>query len=170
MGCCLSNDNKKTVHPSPNDVLFQQLPMRNCRRYFVFFFSLVDSIFLSVIKCVCCSTGETLKHDINFKGPLSKRSCTDVLCLLIFIVFLGCWGFVAHYGKFFLSFVLWIFHTKNVWTEFFSQHFCHLFNEMNWKNSVSVIKNFYYSNSDKTWRFGSFAGPDGFSGPKMWCR
>lgn len=47
-----------------------------------------------------CVTGEALKYDKNFTGPLSKRSCTDVLCLLIFIVFLGCWGFVGFYGEF----------------------------------------------------------------------
>lgn len=41
---------------------------------------------------------EPLKYDPNFKGPLSKRSCTDLPCLLLFIVFLGAWGFVAHYA------------------------------------------------------------------------
>lgn len=92
------------------------------------FLLLVNFIFLSIIKCVCCSTGETLKHDINFKGPLSKRSCTDVLCLLIFIVFLGCWGFVAHYGKFFLLFVLCIFHKKMFGPNFF-QHFLTYFQQ-----------------------------------------
>lgn len=43
--------------------------------------------------------GETLKYDVNFRGPLSKRSCTDVCCLFIFIVFCVAWGFIAHYGK-----------------------------------------------------------------------
>ncbi|XP_031621563.1 CTL-like protein 2 isoform X2 [Contarinia nasturtii] len=42
--------------------------------------------------------GETIKYDQNFKGPLSKRSCTDVCCLFIFIVFLCCWGFVAQFA------------------------------------------------------------------------
>ncbi|XP_055298755.1 choline transporter-like 2 isoform X5 [Sitodiplosis mosellana] len=42
--------------------------------------------------------GETLKYDKNFKGPLSKRSCTDVCCLFIFIVFLCVWGFIAHFA------------------------------------------------------------------------
>ncbi|XP_055298799.1 choline transporter-like 2 isoform X6 [Sitodiplosis mosellana] len=41
---------------------------------------------------------ETLKYDKNFKGPLSKRSCTDVCCLFIFIVFLCVWGFIAHFA------------------------------------------------------------------------
>lgn len=50
--------------------------------------------------------GEALKYDKNFKGPLSKRSCTDVFCLLIFIVFLCSWGFVGHYGKSFTSITL----------------------------------------------------------------
>ncbi|XP_031621566.1 CTL-like protein 2 isoform X4 [Contarinia nasturtii] len=69
MGCCFSNDNQKSVHPSVNDVSFEQLPM-----------------------------SETIKYDQNFKGPLSKRSCTDVCCLFIFIVFLCCWGFVAQFA------------------------------------------------------------------------
>lgn len=44
--------------------------------------------------------GETLKYDVNFRGPLSKRSCTDVCCLFIFIVFCVAWGFIARYGKY----------------------------------------------------------------------
>ncbi|XP_055298745.1 choline transporter-like 2 isoform X4 [Sitodiplosis mosellana] len=69
MGCCFSDGKRKSVQPSPNDVYFQQLPM-----------------------------SETLKYDKNFKGPLSKRSCTDVCCLFIFIVFLCVWGFIAHFA------------------------------------------------------------------------
>ncbi|XP_058129739.1 choline transporter-like 2 isoform X2 [Anopheles ziemanni] len=51
----------------------------------------------------CCGsenkgTAEPLKYDPNFRGPLSKRSCTDLPCLLLFIAFLGAWGFVAHYA------------------------------------------------------------------------
>lgn len=42
--------------------------------------------------------GECLKYDKNFKGPLSKRSCTDVFCLIIFVVFLVSWGFIGHYA------------------------------------------------------------------------
>ncbi|XP_037044636.1 choline transporter-like 2 isoform X2 [Bradysia coprophila] len=42
--------------------------------------------------------GEPLTYDKNFKGPLSKRSCTDVICLLIFIAFLACWGVVGYYA------------------------------------------------------------------------
>ncbi|KAJ6641805.1 Choline transporter-like 2 [Pseudolycoriella hygida] len=41
---------------------------------------------------------EPLTYDKNFKGPLSKRSCTDVICLLIFIAFLACWGVVGYYA------------------------------------------------------------------------
>lgn len=47
--------------------------------------------------------GETLKYDVNFRGPLSKRSCTDVCCLFIFIVFCVAWGCIARYGKYPLS-------------------------------------------------------------------
>lgn len=39
-----------------------------------------------------------MKYDKNFRGPLVKRSCTDVFCLLTFVVFLCCWGFISHYA------------------------------------------------------------------------
>ncbi|XP_055380339.1 choline transporter-like 2 isoform X2 [Condylostylus longicornis] len=42
--------------------------------------------------------GEPLTYDRAFKGPLHNRSCTDVLCLFIFVIFLGCWGYVAYYA------------------------------------------------------------------------
>jgi len=42
--------------------------------------------------------GEPLRFDPRFKGPLEKRSCTDVICLLLFIAFLGCWGFVGYFA------------------------------------------------------------------------
>lgn len=45
-------------------------------------------------------TGEKLKQDIHFKGPLSKRSCTDLSCLFVFIAFFAYWGHIAHYGMF----------------------------------------------------------------------
>lgn len=50
--------------------------------------------------CVVFFPGETLKYDVNFRGPLTKRSCTDVCCLFIFIAFCISWGFVARYGEF----------------------------------------------------------------------
>ncbi|XP_035919880.1 CTL-like protein 2 isoform X4 [Anopheles stephensi] len=51
----------------------------------------------------CCSNGEKviaepLKYDPDFKGPLSKRSCTDLPCLFLFITFLCAWGYVAYYA------------------------------------------------------------------------
>ncbi|XP_055909377.1 choline transporter-like 2 isoform X4 [Eupeodes corollae] len=42
--------------------------------------------------------GERLQYDRKFKGPLSKRSCTDVFCLLIFVIFLAAWGYIGHYA------------------------------------------------------------------------
>jgi len=40
--------------------------------------------------------GRKRAHDPDFKGPvLSGRSCTDVLCLLLFATFLLCWLIVA---------------------------------------------------------------------------
>ena len=32
---------------------------------------------------------------INWDGPLKKHHCTDIICLVLFIVFLVAWGFVA---------------------------------------------------------------------------
>ncbi|XP_059622813.1 choline transporter-like 2 isoform X2 [Phlebotomus argentipes] len=42
--------------------------------------------------------GEPMKYDPNFKGPLKNRSCTDVICLLLFVFFLVGWGVVAYYA------------------------------------------------------------------------
>ncbi|GJQ82551.1 hypothetical protein Trydic_g13006 [Trypoxylus dichotomus] len=35
--------------------------------------------------------GEPIRYDPDFHGPLKHRSCTDVICLFIFIIFIGCW-------------------------------------------------------------------------------
>ncbi|XP_053945220.1 choline transporter-like 2 [Anastrepha ludens] len=43
--------------------------------------------------------GQPMPYDRNFRGPeWRNRSCTDVPCLLIFILFLGGWGFIAQYA------------------------------------------------------------------------
>ncbi|KAG7304022.1 hypothetical protein JYU34_010944 [Plutella xylostella] len=42
--------------------------------------------------------GEPLHYDPDFNGPTHNRSCTDVLWLIIFILFLGGWGFVGYYS------------------------------------------------------------------------
>jgi len=39
--------------------------------------------------------GKPIQHDPNWEGPVKKRSCTDVICLLLFLVLLGAWGGVA---------------------------------------------------------------------------
>lgn len=39
-----------------------------------------------------------LEYDPSFKGPLKHRSCTDVCCLILFILFLASWGFVAYFA------------------------------------------------------------------------
>lgn len=41
---------------------------------------------------------EQFRHDPQFRGPLSKRSCTDVICLLIFFVFLIAFGFAGYFA------------------------------------------------------------------------
>ena len=42
--------------------------------------------------------GKPYKYEADFSGPIKKRSCTDILCLLLFLAFLGGWGFVAYFG------------------------------------------------------------------------
>eukprot|EP00094_Tigriopus_californicus_P004803 TCALIF_04623-PA protein Name:"Similar to SLC44A5 Choline transporter-like protein 5 (Macaca fascicularis)" AED:0.13 eAED:0.13 QI:715/0.81/0.91/1/0.63/0.75/12/74/636 len=42
--------------------------------------------------------GRKHEHDEDFHGPINKRSCTDVICLLLFLVFLGAWIAVAVYA------------------------------------------------------------------------
>lgn len=32
---------------------------------------------------------------VNWNGPLKKHHCTDIICLVLFLVFLVAWGFVA---------------------------------------------------------------------------
>ncbi|XP_034234903.1 CTL-like protein 2 isoform X2 [Thrips palmi] len=42
--------------------------------------------------------GKPFEYDPNFKGPRDRRSCTDILCLLLFIVFLVAWGAVGFFA------------------------------------------------------------------------
>ena len=43
--------------------------------------------------------GKPYLHTDDGDGPLvSRRSCTDCVCLLLFVAFLGCWAVVAYLG------------------------------------------------------------------------
>lgn len=42
--------------------------------------------------------GEKLAFDPEWRGPLRKRSCTDLPCLFIFLIFLFCWGGIGYYA------------------------------------------------------------------------
>ncbi|XP_047737177.1 choline transporter-like protein 2 isoform X1 [Hyalella azteca] len=42
--------------------------------------------------------GTAHEFDPDFKGPVKSRSCTDILCLLLFVMFLVGWGVVAAFG------------------------------------------------------------------------
>ncbi|KAI4460117.1 choline transporter-like (slc family 44) [Holotrichia oblita] len=53
---------------------------------------------LLVLYCFLFS-GEPIRYDPDFHGPLKNRSCTDVICLFIFIVFVGCWAGIGIYGN-----------------------------------------------------------------------
>ncbi|CAH0553591.1 unnamed protein product [Brassicogethes aeneus] len=39
--------------------------------------------------------GKPIPYDPDFKGPLKNRSCTDIICLLLFAVFIVCWVLVG---------------------------------------------------------------------------
>ncbi|VEL11545.1 unnamed protein product [Protopolystoma xenopodis] len=38
------------------------------------------------------------EHDVNFKGPIKNRSCTDIICLIIFLLFICGHCFVAYFA------------------------------------------------------------------------
>ncbi|KAB0800868.1 hypothetical protein PPYR_05222 [Photinus pyralis] len=42
--------------------------------------------------------GEPIHYDPDFNGPLKRRSCTDVLCLFLLLVFIGCWVGIGLYA------------------------------------------------------------------------
>lgn len=42
--------------------------------------------------------GEGFKFDPDFSGPVRNRKCTDVLCLGLFLAFLGGWIFVGYFA------------------------------------------------------------------------
>ncbi|GFR06390.1 choline transporter-like protein 4 [Trichonephila clavata] len=42
--------------------------------------------------------GEELTYDPEFRGPIKNRSCTDVICLFLFVAFLGGWCVVAFFA------------------------------------------------------------------------
>ncbi|XP_026323832.1 CTL-like protein 2 isoform X4 [Hyposmocoma kahamanoa] len=50
----------------------------------------------------CCvpyeESREPLKYDPHFNGPIHNRSCTDIIWLIVFILFLGAWGYVGYVG------------------------------------------------------------------------
>ena len=37
-------------------------------------------------------------EDINWSGGIAKHSCTDIICLILFLAFLVVWGFVGTYA------------------------------------------------------------------------
>ena len=39
--------------------------------------------------------GTARVYDKNFKGPIQKRGCTDVICLLLLIAFMVGWALVG---------------------------------------------------------------------------
>ncbi|XP_045760351.1 choline transporter-like 2 isoform X3 [Maniola jurtina] len=41
---------------------------------------------------------EPIRYDPNFNGPIHNRSCTDIIWLIIFILFLGAWGYIGYYS------------------------------------------------------------------------
>lgn len=50
-------------------------------------------------------TGEPIPYDPTFDGPLKNRSCTDIICMLVFFIFIGCWIGIGLFGKYFTFFM-----------------------------------------------------------------
>ncbi|XP_064076881.1 choline transporter-like 2 isoform X1 [Vanessa tameamea] len=50
----------------------------------------------------CCvppkESREPIRYDPTFNGPIHNRSCTDIVWLITFILFLGGWGYVGYYS------------------------------------------------------------------------
>ncbi|XP_047535659.1 choline transporter-like 2 isoform X3 [Vanessa atalanta] len=50
----------------------------------------------------CCvppkESREPIRYDPTFNGPTHNRSCTDIVWLITFILFLGGWGYVGYYS------------------------------------------------------------------------
>ncbi|XP_055335159.1 choline transporter-like protein 2 isoform X2 [Paramacrobiotus metropolitanus] len=42
--------------------------------------------------------GKPRTFDPTFHGPIKKRSCTDVICLILLLAFIGGWGVVAYFA------------------------------------------------------------------------
>ncbi|KAJ2946563.1 hypothetical protein O0L34_g12617 [Tuta absoluta] len=42
--------------------------------------------------------GEPIRYDPTFNGPIHNRSCTDILWLILFILFLGGWGYLGYHS------------------------------------------------------------------------
>lgn len=43
-------------------------------------------------------TGWRAQDGEDFRGVKEKRSCTDLYCLLILVMFIGCWVGIGYYG------------------------------------------------------------------------
>ncbi|XP_060534569.1 choline transporter-like 2 isoform X2 [Cylas formicarius] len=44
------------------------------------------------------AVGQPIRYDPDFNGPLKNRSCTDIICLLLFLVFIACWAGIGWYA------------------------------------------------------------------------
>ena len=44
------------------------------------------------------SDGRRRKIEVNWNGAMTKHSYTDIACLILFVAFLGAWGFVGTYA------------------------------------------------------------------------
>ncbi|KAL3276791.1 hypothetical protein HHI36_012155 [Cryptolaemus montrouzieri] len=49
-------------------------------------------------KEIATETGQPIPHDPHFSGPLKYRSCTDIIFLLLFLTFFGCWIAIGLYA------------------------------------------------------------------------
>lgn len=63
------------------------------------FFKVVSYLGHPVQSILLYFSGRPIDYDPDFRGPLNKRSCTDVICLLMFLAFVAGWGAVGIWGK-----------------------------------------------------------------------
>uniref|UniRef100_T1KMP8 Uncharacterized protein n=1 Tax=Tetranychus urticae TaxID=32264 RepID=T1KMP8_TETUR len=43
---------------------------------------------------------EPFEYDPSFRGPVKSRSCTDLYCLYLFVIFVGAWIVLAGVGNY----------------------------------------------------------------------
>ena len=93
-GKALLNETETTIRSKYSELW---ILVRNYCSFLLFVFLRTIQHLILFIHLV--STGEPLRYDPQFRGPMARRGCTDVICLLLFFFFLIGWGFGGYYGE-----------------------------------------------------------------------